>query len=294
VLDLCWIIALRLRSWMYWVAHFTKICNISFARQLTFPCERPTAQWAEARAWVLWIARALHSTLGRSRSFRVSIEQVKSPMAQTVADGLELPRYLGRPGRGRTLVSVRAKETFFAQGDLADCVFFLCSGRVQLTAVSQCGKEATLALLKEGDFFGEDTLADVPERRVGMARALTPCTAIRVDRGEMKRMLHQDHDFSDAFLHFLLARTLCVQANLVDHLFNGSEKRLARTLLLMAGDADPELPIARITQEELAELIGTTRSRVSFFMNRFRRQGFIAYDGRIRVNKSLGTVLSGN
>jgi len=195
---------------------------------------------------------------------------------------------------GRRIVQVSPKETFFSQGDPADSVFYLQKGRAKVTVVSQTGKEATIALLSAGDFVGESALAAVPGLRLSTATALTPCSALKITREEMIRVMHEEHDFSDLFLKFLLARSMRIQADLVDQLFNSSEKRLARILLLMAefgrpGESEPLIP--RVSQETLAEMIGTTRSRVSFFMNRFRKLGFVHYDGRIRVHKSLLNVV---
>ncbi len=163
-----------------------------------------------------------------------------------------------------------------------------------MTVVSHTGQDATLALLSVGDFVGEEALAAVPGLRLSSAAAVTACTALKITREEMARVMHEEPEFSDLFLKFLLARSMRIQADLVDKLFNSSEKRLARILLLMAefgqpGSAETLLP--KISQETLAEMIGTTRSRVSFFMNRFRKLGFVEYDGRIRVHKSLLNVI---
>jgi CRP-like cAMP-binding protein len=160
--------------------------------------------------------------------------------------------------------------------------------------VSQAGKEATIAMLSAGEFVGESALAAIPGLRLSAATATTACTALKISREEMIRVMHEERDFSDLFLKFLLTRSLRTQADLVDQLFNSSEKRLARILLLMAEfgkPGDPEPMIPKISQETLAEMIGTTRSRVSFFMNRFRKLGFISYDGRIQVHRSLLNVV---
>jgi CRP-like cAMP-binding protein len=160
--------------------------------------------------------------------------------------------------------------------------------------VSKAGKEATITLLTAGEFIGEESIAGVLGRRMATATAITGCVALKIERLEMIRILHQEHAFSDLFLKFLLQRSMRTQADLVDQLFNSSEKRLARILLLMAEfgkPGEPETLIPSITQETLAEMIGTTRSRVSFFMNRFRKLGFIEYKGRIRVHKSLLNVI---
>lgn len=202
--------------------------------------------------------------------------------------------FLMRSGLGRRLVKTKAKHTLFAQGDLADAIFYLQKGRAKLTVVSIRGKEATITLLSAGDFIGEEALAGVGGLRMATATAITACTALKISREEMTRVIHAEHSFSDLFLKFLLARSMRTQADLVDQLFNSSEKRLARILLLMAEfgkPGEPETLIPTITQETLAEMIGTTRSRVSFFMNRFRKLGFIEYNGRIRVHKSLLNVV---
>jgi CRP-like cAMP-binding protein len=173
-------------------------------------------------------------------------------------------------------------------------VFYLQEGRVRVTVVSTVGKEATITLLGAGEFIGEESLAAPAGLRLATATALTACTALQIARDEMIRVMHEEHDFSDLFLKYLLARSMRIQADLVDQLFNSSEKRLARILLLMAEFGPPgsmETTLPKISQETLAEMIGTTRSRVSFFMNRFRKLGFVEYDGRIRVHKSLLNVI---
>jgi len=202
--------------------------------------------------------------------------------------------FLANAGLGRRIVHLKAKHAFFTQGSPADCVFYLQSGRAKLTVVSTNGKEATITLLSVGDFIGEESIAGVVGLRMASAKAMTACIALKIEREEMLRVLHEEHAFSDLFLKFLLARSMRTQADLVDQLFNSSEKRLARILLLMAEfgmPGEPETLIPKITQETLAEMIGTTRSRVSFFMNRFRKLGFIDYNGRIRVHKSLLNVV---
>jgi CRP/FNR family transcriptional regulator, cyclic AMP receptor protein len=206
----------------------------------------------------------------------------------------DLATFLTHAGLGRRIVELKEKENFFSQGDPADCVFYLQSGRVRLTVVSQSGKEATISLLSPADFVGESALASVPGLRLYSATAITRCTGLKITRDEMIRVMHQEHAFSDMFLKFLLERSMRIQSDLVDQLFNSSEKRLARILLLMAEfgkPGEPETFIPPITQETLAEMIGTTRSRVSFFMNRFRSLGFISYNGRIQVHKTLLNVV---
>jgi CRP/FNR family cyclic AMP-dependent transcriptional regulator len=202
--------------------------------------------------------------------------------------------FLATAGPGRRIVSLRTKGIAFSQGETADAVFFLQTGRAQLTVISKRGKEATVTLMAAGDFFGEEAMTNADTSRTSTAAALTLCTMLKIDRKEMVRVVHDEHDFSDFFLKFLLTKSARTEADLVDQLFNSSERRLARTLLLMADfgqPGEPETLIPPVTQEALAEMIGTTRSRVSFFMNRFRRLGYINYNGRIRVHKCLLDVL---
>jgi CRP/FNR family transcriptional regulator, cyclic AMP receptor protein len=202
--------------------------------------------------------------------------------------------FLAGTGLGRRIVVVKPREAFFSQGTEADSIFYLQKGRAKLTVVSAAGKEATITLLSAGDFIGEESLVGPMGLRLATATAISACIALKIERSEMIRVMHEEHAFSDLFLKFLLARSMRTQADLVDQLFNSSEKRLARILLLMAEfgrPGEPERAIPLITQETLAEMIGTTRSRVSFFMNRFRKLGFIEYNGRITVHKSLLNVI---
>jgi len=202
--------------------------------------------------------------------------------------------FLANSGIGRRILPLKAEGRFFSQGDAADCVYYLQRGRAKLTVTSREGKEATITLLTAGDFIGEEAIAAVVGLRMASATALTACTALKIDRKAMIQVIHEEQSFADLFLAFLLARSMRTQADLVDQLFNSSEKRLARILLLMAEfgkPGEPEMLIPKITQQALAEMIGTTRSRVSFFMNRFRNLGFVEYNGRIRVNKSLLNVV---
>jgi CRP-like cAMP-binding protein len=188
---------------------------------------------------------------------------------------------------------LQPKQTFFTQGDKAGGVFYLQKGRAKLTVVSSTGKEATIPIISAGEFVGEQTLAAVPGLRLATATAINTCTALRISRTEMIRAMHDEPAFADFFLKCLLVRSMRSQADLVDQLFNSSEKRLARILLLMAEfgkPGEPETFIPPVAQETLAEMIGTTRSRVSFFMNRFRKLGFISYSDRIQVHKSLLNV----
>jgi CRP/FNR family transcriptional regulator, cyclic AMP receptor protein len=202
--------------------------------------------------------------------------------------------FLASAGLGRTIIELKPKQTFFCQGDPADSVFYLQKGRARLTVVSENGKEATITLLSASDFVGEESLAAIVGLHLATATAVNTCTALKIGRDEMIRVMHDEPAFADIFLKFLLVRSMRIQADLVDQLFNSSEKRLARILLLMAEfgkPGEPETFIPSITQETLANMIGTTRSRVSFFMNRFRKLGFISYNGRIQVHKSLLNVV---
>ena len=195
---------------------------------------------------------------------------------------------------GRTLVSLAKKQVLFTQGEPADAVFYIRKGQVGLTVVSERGKEATIALLGPGEFVGESCVAAAQPIRQTSATAVTDCDVLRINKKDMVRVLHEQHAFSDVFVSFLLARNARIQADLVDQLFNSSEKRLARILLLLAQfgkEGKPEKVIAKISQETLAEMIGTTRSRVSFFMNRFRKLGFIKYNGTMEIHSSLLNVI---
>jgi CRP-like cAMP-binding protein len=215
-------------------------------------------------------------------------------MIDPVYEPFNTEKYLATAEAGRSVVHCKIKETFFSQGGPADSVFYLQSGRAKLTVISERGKEATVTLLAVGDFFGEESMSGEDVRRTSTASAVTICAAMRIDRLEMLRALHEEHAFSDFFMQFILTRGIRTQADLVDQLFNSSERRLARILLIMADYGKPGAPetlIPPVTQETLAEMIGSTRSRVSFFMNRFRTLGYIEYNGRIRVHTSLLNVV---
>ena len=206
----------------------------------------------------------------------------------------DLATFLEEARVGRSVVQLKPKQVFFSQGSSADSIFYLRTGRARLTVVSDDGREATIALLSAGDFIGEEPLASVGGLHMATATATALCIALSIEREEMIRVMHEEHSYSEMFLKFLLTRSMRTQADLVDQLFNSSEKRLARILLLMAEFGEPGKPeplIPRITQETLAEMVGTTRSRVSFFMNRFRKLGLIEYNGRIQVHKSLLNVV---
>jgi len=207
--------------------------------------------------------------------------------------GFDVDAFLASAGPGRTLVRLSGAELFFAQGDPANCVFYLQKGRVKISVSSADGKEATIRLVSAGDFFGEKAMAPDPGLRVTTATAITASTALRIARPEFLRVMREEQSFSNLFSSFLLACSLKVQADLVDQLFNRAEKRLARLLLLLAEYGPPEQEealIPPISQEALAQMIGSTRPRVNAFMNRFRKLGFIQYDARIRVHKSLLNV----
>ena len=215
-------------------------------------------------------------------------------MANESKTRFDVDAFLKNAGPGRKIVQLNSAQAFFYQGDPADCVFYLHKGRVKISVLSSAGKEATIRLVTASNFFGEKAMATEPGLRVTTATAVTACTTLKISRQEMIHVMHEEHSFSDLFLKFMLQRSMRIQADLVDQLFNSSEKRLARILLLMAEFGKPgerEQCIPKISQEALAEMIGTTRSRVSFFMNRFRKLGFIEYNGRIRVHRSLLSVV---
>jgi CRP/FNR family transcriptional regulator, cyclic AMP receptor protein len=201
--------------------------------------------------------------------------------------------FLATIGEGRKAMLFPKKHTIFAQGDPADAIFYLQTGKVKLTVVSKTGKEATIGILSDGSFFGEGSLAG-QGLRMGSATAMTDCAALRIDRKAMVDALHREHTLSDLFVAYLLARNIRYEEDLVDQLFNSSEKRLARVLLMLAHfgkEGVPATVVPKISQETLAEMVGTTRSRVSFFMNRFRKLGFIHYNGGLQVHSSLLNVV---
>jgi CRP/FNR family cyclic AMP-dependent transcriptional regulator len=202
--------------------------------------------------------------------------------------------FLATIGEGRKFVIFPKKHGIFAQGDTADAVFYVQTGKVKLTVVSKTGKEATIGVFGEGDFFGEGSLAG-QALRMGSATAMTDCALLRIDKKAMMQALHLEHALSDMFVAYLLTRNIRHEEDLVDQLFNSSEKRLARILLLLAHfgkDGVPETVVPKISQETLAEMVGTTRSRVSFFMNRFRTLGFVDYDGSgLKVHSSLLSIV---
>ena len=218
-----------------------------------------------------------------------------SRLLRVFKDGREFDpqAFLAIIGEGRKIVLFPQKEAIFAQGDPADVIFYLQTGKVRLTVVSSEGKEATIGILNAGSFFGEGSLAGQP-LRMGSATAMTDCSVMKIAKAAMVETLHREPALSDLFVAYLLSRNIRYEADLVDHLFNSSEKRLARVLLLLASfgkEGVPETVMPKISQETLAEMVGTTRSRVSFFMNRFRKLGFIHYNGGLQVHSSLVNVV---
>src|SRR5271168_2218717 len=222
---------------------------------------------------------------------------MKHTVATKKNGGFNSDTFLATIGDGRKILTVEKKETIFAQGDGADAVFYVQKGKVRLSVVSQAGKEATIAIVGQGNCFGEGSLAG-QLLRMGSAAAMTDCEILRVDKKTMMEALHREPAFSEMFVAYLLARNIRYEEDLVDQLFNSSEKRLARVLLLLAQFGKAGLPhtvVPKVSQEMLAEMIGSTRSRVSFFMNRFRKLGFIEYNGGIegalQVHSSLLNVV---
>ncbi len=198
--------------------------------------------------------------------------------------------FLAKAGLGRKILNLKKNQVVFAQGDPADAVFYVQKGQVRVTVTSANGKEATIALVGVGEFLGENCMVSAHPLRLATATAMSPCALLKIGKAEMVRVLREEQELSEMFMAFLLTRNARIQADLVDQLFNSSEKRLARILLLLAQfgkDSKPETVVPKISQELLAEMIGTTRSRVSFFMNRFRKLGFIEYNGEIRVHNTL-------
>ena len=211
-----------------------------------------------------------------------------------MTDQFDPEAILRETGLGRTIVELKKNQALFTQGDAADAVFYIQTGTIKLTVLSPQGKEATLSLLEPGNFVGEQCVAALERIRAASARALTRATLLRIEKKEMVRVLHEEHAFTDVFVSFLLARNARIQEDLVDQLFNSSEKRLARVLLLLSHfgkESRAEAVIPKISQEVLAEMIGTSRTRVNFFMNRFRKLGYIEYKKGLEVNSSLLNVI---
>lgn len=219
-----------------------------------------------------------------------------TPMRKTIkaiSTNFHVQAFLDSAGVSRNIVEFEAKDILFSQGDLGKDVMYIQKGSVKISVVSKTGKEAVVAMLKPGDFVGESVLAGQPIR-IATATAITAVTVLAIGLKEMIRVLHAEHEFSDRFISYMVARNIRIEEDLIDQLFNSSEKRLARTLLLLAryGNKDkPQFVLPKVSQETLAEMVGTTRSRVNFFMNKFKKLGFIHYDGGLHVNDSLLNVV---
>ncbi|MGC1106888.1 MAG: Crp/Fnr family transcriptional regulator [Candidatus Acidiferrales bacterium] len=219
--------------------------------------------------------------------------KVKRPKNKRSVDSFDPRVFLDTVGVSRKVVEYRRGETIYSQGDAAETVMYVQNGGVKFTVVNGSGKEAVVAMFGPNDFFGEGCMAG-QSLRMGTASAITPTTVLAIQKQELLRVLHSEHELSDHFISYMLARNIRVEEDLIDQLFNSSEKRLARTLLLLARYGEQEQPdriLAKVSQETLASMIGTTRSRVNFFMNKFRKLGFIEYNGKIKINKSLLTVV---
>jgi CRP/FNR family cyclic AMP-dependent transcriptional regulator len=223
----------------------------------------------------------------------INFRNVKSPRKSTDKPAFDAQTFLDSAGLSRKVAEFRKKETIYSQGDPANTVLYIQRGGVRLSVANEAGKEAVVAVLAPGDFFGEGCVAGQP-LRTGTATAITPITALVIEKEEMIRALHHEHAFSDRFITYMLSRNIRIEEDLVDQLFNSSEKRLARTLLLLArygAQDEPQRVLPKVSQETLAEMIGTTRSRVNFFMNKFRKLGFIKYNGGLQINTSLLSVV---
>jgi CRP/FNR family transcriptional regulator, cyclic AMP receptor protein len=223
----------------------------------------------------------------------VAIAKRKSGSAEPKPQrAFDVERYLTSAGPAGRVVNYRQGEVVFAQGDPSEDVKYIQKGAVKLSVLSQIGKEAVVAMLGPGDFFGEGSLAGQP-LRIGTARAVAPSSVLTIGKAAMIQLLREEHTFSDRFISYMLTRNIRIEADLVDQLFNSSEKRLARTLLLLAryGQENPQRKLPKISQETLAEMIGATRSRVNFFMNKFRKLGFIEYNGGLTINSSLLSIV---
>ena len=218
---------------------------------------------------------------------------IKSKRTSTQKLAFNAQVFLDTAGVARKVKEFKKAEVVYSQGDAAKSIMYLQAGSVKLSVVNEVGKEAVVAILEPGDFFGEGCLAG-QSVRMGTATAITPSAVLDIEKSEMFKVLHEQHAFSDRFLTFMLARNIRIEEDLIDQLFNSSEKRLARTLLLLAryGKEDrPQGVLPKVSQETLAEMIGTTRSRINFFMNKFRKLGFIKYNGGLQINTSLLTVV---
>ncbi len=236
----------------------------------------------------------LQSGIVSSPVRRVSVKVPRSPQkANSRSPAFDVKLFFDSAGLGRKVGKFRGKETVFAQGDPAKNVMYIQEGGVKLTVTNETGKEAVLAILGPGDFFGEGCLAG-QSNCMATATTIAPTTVLVIEKNEMLRVLHAEHAFSDRFVAYILARNIRIEQDLIDQLFNSSEKRLARTLLLLArygAPGHPQKVLPKVSQEMLAEMIGTTRSRVNFFTNKFRKLGFIQYDGEIQINNSLLSVV---
>jgi CRP/FNR family transcriptional regulator, cyclic AMP receptor protein len=235
--------------------------------------------------------------MGRSASDSSSLVRSAARKGRFVRNnaalGFDPKVFLGRIGNGKSTREYRSRQVVFSQGDAADAVFYIQSGKVKLTVVSTRGKEAVIGVLEPGSFFGEGCLAAQP-LRMSTASAIQPSRIVRVGRSTMVRLLHRQPEFAELFIAYLVSRNVRIEEDLVDQLFNSSEKRLARILLLLAHfgkEPRPESVIPKVSQETLAAMVGTTRSRVSYFMNRFRKLGFIHYNGGLQVHSALLTVV---
>ena len=214
-------------------------------------------------------------------------------LKNTKAPAFDVRRFFNSAGVAKKIVAYRKSQKIYAQGDSARNVLYIQNGGIKLSVVNGIGKEAVVAMLGPGDFFGEGCLAG-QSVRIGTATAVTPVTLFAIDKNEMLRALHAEHDFSDGFISYVLGRNIRIEADLVDQLFNSTEKRLARTLLLLARYSKQDQPqkvVAKISQETLAEIVGTTRSRVNLFMNKFKKLGFIKYNGGLHINSSLLSIV---
>ncbi len=224
--------------------------------------------------------------------FKLNMKPAKLRNNRSV-DSFDPQAFLDTAGVARKVVEYRRGESIYSQGDAAETVMYVQKGGVKLSVVNGSGKEAVVAMFGPSDFFGEGCMAGQPVR-MGTTTATTPTTLLAIQKGELLRVLHAEHELSDRFIAYMLSRNIRVEEDLIDQLFNSSEKRLARTLLLLAHYGKQEQPdriLPKVSQETLASMVGTTRSRVNFFMNKFRKLGFIEYNGKIRVNKSLLTVV---
>ncbi|HZL66766.1 MAG TPA: Crp/Fnr family transcriptional regulator [Candidatus Limnocylindrales bacterium] len=237
-------------------------------------------------------------SINSARSAKAAINEIVTPSRlqtpktqPTNGDAVfDAKAFLARVGVGKKILNLKKKETAFAQGNPSDAIFYVQKGKLRVTVTSANGKEATITLVGEEEFLGEDCMVSAHPLRLSTATAMSECALLRISNAEMVRVLHKEQQLSEMFTSFLLARNARIQADLVDQLFNSSEKRLARILLLLAQfgkESKPETVVPKISQEVLAEMIGTTRSRVSFFMNRFRKLGFVEYNGEIRVHNTL-------